>query len=260
MTDTNTTPPAEAESLGIGNIISETFNLFGRNFPFFFGVAAVPYFVLYMIMLTVLPGIETATDTGAILAITFGTFAIIGLGYIFIQGVMVRCAVALKTGHGRQLNEAVAAALRGFLPILLLGIVYSLGMMFGFLLLIVPGFIVMAIFYVYIPAIVFENKGFGALGRSDELTKGYRAAIVGVVLLLGVIIWIVSIVFGVMMAFVVPSYAAGGMVTTWLGALLEAVLQGVTLPLSMIATALVFVRLREIKEGGAAEDLVRVFE
>lgn len=263
MADTNDPSTESAESLGVGEIISQTLGLFARNFPFFFGVVTVPYFGIYLLTMAVFGTVDPATAGSAteVLLITFGSFMIIMLGYIFIQGVLVRCAIAIHTGHGHQLGLAVSAAFKGFLPILLLGIVAGLMTGVAFLALIVPGLYVAAMVYVFVPAIVFEGQGFSALGRSIELTKGYRWAIVGVLLVFGALIWVITIVAGVIIALFASDYwVSGGTVNNWIGAVIEAVVQGLTLPISMIGTGLVFARLREIKEGGAAEDLVRVFE
>lgn len=236
---------------------------FARNFPFFFGVVTLPYFLIYLISMGVFGNVGPVdvTDTTGFFWVTLGSTIIVMLGYIFIQGVLVRSAIALHTGHGMRLGLAVSATLRGFVPILIVGIIAGLMTAVGFLALIVPGFYVMAMVYVFVPAIVFENKGFSALGRSIELTKGYRWAIVGVILIFAGLTWIITIIAGVIIAFFASDYwASGGVVDTGIGAILEAIVQGLTLPISMIGTGLVFARLREIKEGGAAEDLVRIFE
>ena len=119
MSDTNPTP--SEETLGIGNIISDTFSLFISNFAFFFGVVAIPFLVINIAIQLALPSLADVNDVGSIWMVSLGSSAFVMLGYIFLQGVLVRCAVALKTGQGQQLNLAIAATLKGFLPILLLG-------------------------------------------------------------------------------------------------------------------------------------------
>jgi len=259
MTDTINAPEGK-ETLGIGAIISDTFGIFASNFPLFFALAALPYFLINLVILGMFPALDLNDPNAAFTAIAL-TAILTSLVFVVVQGVMIRSAVALKTGNGTQLNEAVSAALRGFFPILLLGMAYGILMMLGFLALIVPGLIVMAMFSVYIPAIVFEGKGFGALQRSSELTKGYRPAIIGALLAVGVMVGIITSAASMVVAAVSPgAYAASGQIANLAGAIAEAIVQGVTAPLSMIVTGLIFVRLREIKEGGAAEDLVRIFE
>ena len=258
MSDTN--PSQSEEALGIGNIISETFSLFFGNFAFFFGVVAIPFLVINIAIQLTLPSLADVNDVGSIWMVSLGSSAFVMLGYIFLQGVIVRCAVALKTGQGQQLNLAIAATLKGFLPILLLGIASALLIGLGFIMLVIPGLYIAAILYVYIPSIVFEGRGFDAFSRSSDLTSGYRWAIIGLMIGVGILVWLVSFIAGLIFVFI-PGVGYGDYgATNILGAVMEAVLQGITLPLSMIAAGLVFVRLREIKEGGVAEDLVRIFE
>ena len=263
MTDTNFTPaPAAPAELGIGAIMGETFSLFGRNFVLFFGLSATPFLLVFAVfMMALLPediGLGSV-DAGRILIFSTLLGLVTGLLYVLIQGVMARAAVAIKTGRGPQLGLAVQATLSGFFPILLLGILYALAVSLGLILVIVPGLYVMAMFYVYVPAIVFERQGFNALGRSAELTKGYRWAVVGVALIV-IVIGILLDITGSAIVDALDAGNASGLATTWTSVLMEAVLQGLMAPIGIIASALVFVRLSEIKDGGSAEDLMSVFE
>ena len=67
----------------------------------------------------------------------------------------------------------------------------SFGVMIGMILVIVPGIILLLMWWVYIPAIVVEGKGIiGAFGRSRELTRGRRWHILGLaVIVLVFTIW-----------------------------------------------------------------------
>ena len=275
MADVNSYPEPQAH-LGVGAILSETFALFGRNFVFFFSLGALPSVVLGMINI----GVERAQrsaiiETDAFPSTLVYTSFVIGLvaliGYLVLQGVMARSAIALKTGNGTQLSQAVMSSLSGLFPIMILGLAAGVMIVLGFLALIIPALYVAAMVSVFVPAIVFEKRGFGALGRSFELTRGYRWAIAGVMIVINLIGTVISGVLGAIVALVVVGGVYGNDPTTLvmqdvvlghqlLGVGIEALINGITLPLSMISTALIFVRLREIKEGGDAEDLVRVFE
>jgi hypothetical protein len=63
----------------------------------------------------------------------------------------------------------------------------------GMILLIVPGIIAACVLYVAMPASVIEKPGvFGALRRSSDLTRGYRGAMFGLLLIVGVINWLIG--------------------------------------------------------------------
>lgn len=275
MADVNSYPEPQMH-LGVGAILSETFGLFGRNFVFFFSLGALPSVVLGVINIGVeraqrdaMIGTDVYPSTLVYTSFVIGLVALIG--YLLLQGIMARSAIALKTGNGTQLSQAVMSSLSGLLPITILGLAAGVMIVLGFLALIIPALYVAAMVSVFVPAIVFEKRGFGALGRSFELTRGYRWAIAGVMIVINLIGTVISGVLGAIVAFVALAEVIGNDPTTLdmqdvvlarqlLSTGSEALRNGISLPLSMISTALIFVRLREIKEGGDAQDLVRVFE
>lgn len=271
MTDTNPTPQMKAD-LGVGQILGGTFSLYFKNFPLFFGVVFLP-FVLYSLLVEAPMRSEMVVDAANPFGNVGTTFLLAGLSMLMIillQAVIVRMSISLSTGQGAQIGAAIRAAATGLIPIILLGIVSGIAMMFGFLLLIVPGLYVMALLYVFVPAIVFENAGFSALGRSETLTKGYRWAIVGIILILVVVNWVISLIYtGVVVASVMDlgaiasgsadSAAIATSIPWWLN-ILSAAVNAFVLPIGLIASGLVYARLREIKEGGSTDDLLRVFE
>ena len=90
------------------------------------------------------------------------------------QGVVVSLVRDVQDGRrdasmGGLVNEAMP-----FLwPLIGAGILSGIGIGIGFILLIVPGLILLTIWAVIAPAIVVENRGvFEAFGRSRELVRG----------------------------------------------------------------------------------------
>lgn len=271
MTDTNPTPGLKAE-LGVGRILGGTFNLYFKHFPLFFGVVFLPYVLFTMLVVDPINQSITLDPTNPFANLQ-QSLLITGLSMlliIFLQAVIVRLSISLNGGQGAQLGAALRGALTGFLPILLLGLIAGIATTIGFFLLIVPGLYVLALLYVYVPAIVFERAGFSALGRSEELTKGYRWAIVGIILVVLVINWIISAIYtavivsslvdfgGIMDGTTDPASIAAA--TPWWMNILASAVQAFLLPISLIASGLVYARLREIKEGGSTGDLLKVFE
>lgn len=267
MTDAPAPQPDAKPQLGVGDILSNTFGLYFSNFPYFFGIFFAPYFGVQLLAGLMGYGGATASPDAAIAGGVLVTLASLVIVFV-IQAVMVRSAITLKLGEGVQFGPAVRAGLAGVIPIIILGILAGIAAGLGFLLLIVPGLYLMAMFYVYVPAIVFEGKGFSALGRSIELTSGYRWAIVGLVLVFFVLLFLASIVIGAVTVGVMA--ATGGFDAqlsgdTGLGGLLgltliDAGVNSVVTPIGMIAAGLVFARLKEVKEGGSTQELLKVFE
>ena len=267
MTDAPTPQPAAKQQLGVSDILSNTFGLYFSNFPYFFGIFFVPYFTLQLLAGALGYGGATVAPDAAMLGVIAVTLVYLVI-FFAIQAVMVRSAITLKLGEGVQFGAAVRAALTGLIPIILLGIVAGLVSGIGFIFLIVPGLYLMAMFYVYVPAIVFEGKGFSALGRSIDLTSGYRWAIVGLVLVFFVLLFLASIVIGAVTVGVMA--ATGGFEAQITGdaglgsllalTLIDAVLNSAVTPIGMIAAGLVFARLKAVKEGGSTNELLKVFE
>lgn len=270
MTDTpETTPMPGRPSLDVGNIISSTFSLFFKHFPMFFIIVFVPYLLLELVLNRVVSSAISTdpSDIGGLLVATYASMIPFWIIFILVQAVVVRVAISLRLGQGAQLQAALSAALRGFFPILLLGIVAGIAMGIGLLFLILPGLYIMAMFYVMVPSVVFENAGFSGISRSVSLTDGYRWPILGVVVILIVIMWIVSAMVGGVMVGIL--FSQQDMLTTmatqpfaypWWYGVVNAVISAATTPISLISVAMIYARLKEIKEGGQVGDLLKVFE
>jgi hypothetical protein len=129
----------------------------------------------------------------------------------------------------------------------------------GFLLLVVPGLWVLAVFSVTPVAVVIERAGFGGLGRSADLTKGYRWPIVGANILIMIIAAAINfIAMFVIGLIIVP---LGGNVTgTLIGVLGLGIITSVANGLAAILISLIYARLREIKEGASVRDIAAVFD
>ncbi|MEQ1497543.1 MAG: hypothetical protein ABL914_02700 [Novosphingobium sp.] len=96
-----------------------------------------------------------------------------------------------------SLAGCISAGLAKLLPVLGLSILWTLGIMFGFMLLIVPGVLMLVIWSAALPALIGEGAGvFGAFQRSRDLTRGSRLLVFVFLLLLCVLIYAPLMVFG----------------------------------------------------------------
>jgi uncharacterized membrane protein len=151
-------PPPPPRDLSIGTIIDKTLGVLDR--------CTVPALV-YLAVFTVINGALAyyAPSTAAVKAQLIGALLkfVVGVvgGYLLIE-TMVR-----KTGlRTRTDNEA-------FLPYLLMLVPYTLGVMLGLIVFILPGLIIMARWSIAQPLLVARgDRPMQALGESWELTKG----------------------------------------------------------------------------------------
>jgi hypothetical protein len=229
--------------LGIGALVAQSFRLLFANFGTLFPLAFVPALLLAVLGWVTQPA-EMPADPTAIpdLGFSLGTFLVgllAALVGFFVMGFMSLAALDAVLGKRHTVAEYTAQTLRHLVPIVVLSIVLSIAVFFGLLLLVVPGLYLAARFLPWIQAVVFENAGWSGLARANQLTEGYRWPLVGAVLLMGIIIVAASLVIAPLA--VMP----GGLI----GVLVEAVVSGLYYALVSIFTALVYARLREVKEG-----------
>jgi hypothetical protein len=178
------------QKLDVGKVFSRIFELYTSQASVYLPAALIVYLPLALVTGAVLTG------TGGLLVVLL----IVALGFVtgFIyQGVVVRSVQDLQDGH-RDLS--IGELFRSVVPVLgmliAVGIVGGIAEGIGFLLLIIPGVILVTIWAVVAPAIVIERRGFDAFGRSYELTKGNFWQVLAVIVVLFIIQFIIQRIFG----------------------------------------------------------------
>jgi hypothetical protein len=163
--------------------------------------------------------------------------------------------------HGERapVRRMIAVGLGRGLPVAGTGFLLWLAAAAGTLLLVVPGVMLLIAGCVAIPAAVVERPGVtGAIGRSFELTRGFRWPLFGAGLALLGVQWLLSALLQVvalaLMTALPPAWAlGGGLLASQLGNVLFAVVPS-------IAVAVCYHDLRRAKEGVDTAELARVFE
>jgi len=180
----------------IGNVINRAWGVLFANFLFFFCIA----FVVALPNLLLLgpqvmqPGRPAAMAVGW----TFGIAIVLGLVlHTLGQAVILFGAFQHLCGQPVQPGEAIQRALSRFFPLVGLAILYTIGITLGFMLLIVPGFMLMVRWAITVPACVVEKLGpVASMGRSARLTKGHRWKIFGTLLLMMIVNVILNQIVG----------------------------------------------------------------
>lgn len=180
---------------------------------------------------------------------------IIGLAIgTLYQGMVVGLVQDVQDGRR---DSSVGELMRSVLPVLgaLIGagILAGLGIFVGFLLLIVPGLILVTIWAVIAPAIVVERRGvFEAFGRSRELVKGQGWPVFGTIVVAYLLTILAAIVFGA----IAESLADGPLLRIVFSALASTL----TAPIAALVAAVLYFRLLAIEgrqpsvEGPAPPD------
>ena len=170
--------------------------------------------------------------------------ALVGIaGAFWLQGTLIEAVRDVRDGRADlSVGETFGRILPSLNRIVIAGIVLGTAIGIGFLLLIVPGLVVLTLWIFVIPAIVLENRGIGdAFGRSRELVRGNGWNVFGVIVLTFVLLFGVSLAIRLILT---P-------LDDWLASLIQQIV-GNTLvaPFAIIVWTLSYYRLRAL-EGPA---------
>lgn len=217
--------------LDVGGTLSEVFAIYRENA----GVLIPVAFWLFLVVAIVqgLAGSSVVlTLLGAVLSL---------VASILYEGMVVSLVRDVQDGR-RDLS--VGELYRSVTPVLwpLAGasILFGLGVAIGFVLLIVPGLILLTIWAVIAPAIVIEERRvFESFGRSRELVKGYGWPVFGVVICAALITAVVSLI----LISIAAAIADGPILRIVLGVLASTV----TAPITALVAGVLYYRLLLLK-------------
>src|SRR5206468_10149052 len=98
---------------------------------------------------------------------------------------IIHATVAHSEGRRASLSECLDATASVFVPLVGLSLLYLLGLIVGFVFLIVPGLMAWCVWFVAKPAFIIEREGvLRAFGRSKELTAFEGWKMFGILLIL----------------------------------------------------------------------------
>src|SRR3954464_13180135 len=164
---------------------------------------------------------------------------------VFYGGMVVNRVRDVQDGRrDHSTGELFRSVTPVLLPLVGLAIVAGIGIAIGFVLLIIPGLILLTIWAVAAPVMVIEQPGVcGALGRGRGLVGGHGWPVFGTIVLAALIDLAVNIVAAVVASGLSD---AGTAVVNWFAAALTA-------PLFALTSAALYFSLLAVKEhpGGA---------
>jgi hypothetical protein len=261
-------PVFEDRRMSVGRVFQRAFSAIASNPLVILGLAlvvgALPGLLMSYLFVQMGLGTSASLANGTISPAGFmgAIFVSSIIGLIIasiVQAALTRATVSASEGVRASFGESLGTGLRVVLPLIGLTILFSIGIMLGFMLLIVPGIILLTMWAVAIPALVIEREGVGAaFRRSSQLTKGARWKIFALFLVLLIIYWLLSLVIGLagLKMYSAADSAAGLTVGNLLGSV---VLGTVFNTLWGTIQPSLYVELRQWKEGGSLENLQEVF-
>jgi hypothetical protein len=235
-------------SLDVGHVIGSTFSIWIRNLIPFFLMAVlvnIPLIVFLWLFFDTRPSEETA-DLVVSFAVLFQAFVLT----FILTGAVTYGAVQQLRGNPAGIGQCLSVGVSRIIPVLGVSLIVGIATIAGLILLVIPGLILMCVWYVAVPATVLERKGpFGAMGRSHELTSGHKPTIFGIAFIMGILLMLMQMPFGFL--------EIGDELTTLL---VQQVIHLFFIPLPSILQAVVYHDLRVGKEGADISDLASVFD
>ena len=212
--------------LEVGAVIRRVFSIYVDQASVLMPAAAV-VFVFTGILRTVLiasaPALGLLAALVALVAVTLFT------------GMVVELVADVQDGR----RDATVAQLLGavtpvFGRLILVGLVAGVGIVIGFIAIIVPGLILITIWSVIAPVVVLERPpGLRALGRSRELVRGHGWQVFGVIVVLVVGVNVLADVIEVI----------GDSAGTGAGIVVTVIVQILTAPLAALAASVLYFEL-----------------
>jgi hypothetical protein len=215
-------------------VLTEGWELYKRHWQHFLAIAFVVYAILALLTWLL---IEAFGVVGLLLAAGISV-----IGIYLVQGAVTKAVEDVRDGRAdlsvAQTFQSVTSRL-GLLIVtsFLAGIAIAI----GFVLLIIPGIILLTLWVLIVPAIVLENQGVGgAFRRSYELVRPYFWQALGVIALT----ILVLIVFGIILGIVLSPLDPG------LARFISDLISGtVTSPFVAVVWTILYFRLRDAQRG-----------
>ncbi len=255
--------PALDERFDIGRVVSRAFAVLGRKAALFIGltllISGLPNLLLSALVASQMANADPNNLNPAQMGSFWLTLIVGFITYYIASAALTHASVLEVNGQKPGFAAALKTGVRHLLPLLGMGVLAGIGLMVGFLLLLIPGIILGIMWSVAVPAMVAENLGIMAsLSRSRDLTRGSRwrlfALLAVGVLLLSVPTFVLAFATGLFAdaaAGITPGITPASIVQMLAGSVVNALF------IALIASA--YIELRAIRDGTSSEALAGIF-
>jgi hypothetical protein len=221
------------QKLDAGGVIRSVFHIYVEQAPVLMPAAAAVFVVTGIVAAALLAASPALALVGAVVGL---------VATMVFTGMVVELVSDLQDGRRDASAGQLLRAVRPVIgQLIIVGIVAGVGIVVGFVLLIVPGLILITVWSVVAPVVVLERPpGLGALRRSRELVRGSGWQVFLVILVLDIL------VVGASSGVQIGANSAGSGV----GIVVRVVIGVLTAPLSALAAAVLYFALRR---GGSPQ-------
>lgn len=246
----------------LGEILSDAFNIYKANASKLILVVAIVVVPLSLIGALFAEafapdeiGMNSVTGQVVFDDRSFGALLLVGgIGALIavlisavLQAAMLRASAQATIGDPVDVEASYRYGFRRLWSVILVSLLVGLIVAAGFILLIIPGIILLVFLSASVPALIVEDRrGTAAMGRSWNLVKGNFWHAFGVIIVAGLIVGIISGIIG----------AIGGdaWFVRWI---FTAIAQILTAPYAALISVLLYLDLRARSEALSAETLRR---
>lgn len=247
-------------AFGVGNVLATGFKVWWRNLVPFLLITALFCAAPWIWVGSLVYG-EPSLDNLQRTTAAFGIATLIGLAVnVFVSAALTYGVVMELHGQRASIGTCITTGIVRFFPALGVGVLTWLCVAGASILLVVPGVIVWCMLYVATQASVLERPGLlGALRRSRELTRGHKAQIFGLLLLLGVLGYVTSLIATRVVSSTPRTLeqAFGNMSSLLYVKLAHQIVFG---SLNAVMASVAYYLLRAEKEGTSAAELAAIFD
>lgn len=238
---------AQTREFTVGSVLSRTLDMFKQKFGLYYGLAIIAQIVPLIFLIIVM---FIAPNSIALLLLAMLLMVIFGL---VMQGAVVYAVYQSLRNDVVSIGDAISKAMSNIVPLFLIAIVCGIAIGIGFMILVIPGLIIMTMVAVVIPVCMAERLGtMDAIKRSTDLTKGYRLKVFALLLIVLVASAIINGIINGIVGAIVPNVIVVSVVSVAIGA--------VPMAFGYIMASVMYYDLRAVKEGISVDALADVFE
>jgi len=196
-------PTAALRPRSATEIVDASFQIYRAHFGPLVLCSAIAYLpaILMQLVLQAAPADSGLLGSGG----KIGFFLIAGLvsliSYSLMAAVLTFCGSQAYLGEPVDVGDAVRRAIPKIGAVIGVSILVYIAVVIGFVLLIVPGIILVAAYFAATPALVLENLGpVDAMRRSQALSKGRKGHILKTLALMFAIYFLLAMGLGIVAA------------------------------------------------------------
>lgn len=212
----------------LSGVLSEAWALYKRHFAHFILIS----FVIYVVVAAITALLSWAGGTiGAFVGLIFSLF-----GMFLLQAALVKAVQDVRDGRADlDLGQTLSAALPFVGAVALASILASIGIAIGFVLIIVPGLILLTFWSLIVPWIVIGGSpAMQSFGRSWRTVRGYAWSVFGTY----VVVFLILIAAEILLSFILLALPYG-----WRSFISDVVSGTLVAPFIAAVVTLVYYRL-----------------